>query len=450
MFLTWCFFHLTVIHDDDRFAIKGLCFPSQKKNNDCYKLRVDMEKEPLNIANAHCDCTIGLSGGCGHVCGLLYTFSGHQASGVQALPMDVAKTSQPRTWHVPRGNSIGGKAVQDLEVRSYSNIKSSNDQPSRGVKSTLMNPIRGCPPNAADLFGKMSAVHPKCMALDIMKNDHSPNVKTRFGEFPKGSPLSYQQSLSGEYVVNLMDNTAFPILPASDNMNNNLNIALSENQQTVIHSLTTTPAEAIYFEENTRLQSDTPLWYKVRKFRITASKFGEIAKRRKAEVTKFLERLKSTRHVQTAPMRDGLAREPEAAKVYSTYKEGKVNLYPCGCVVSCSAPWLAASPDRKVYDPSKQPPYGLLEIKCPEDSNVSGADWITVKNGQKSLKQNHNYFYQVLAQLAVTGLPWCDVFTWCYKDNSYYNETVVFSDHKDMWDNAKDKVDIFYFSHFIQ
>ena len=78
-------FHFTfaVIHDADTFAIKGLCFPSQKKNIGCYKVRVDVEKDPVKVTNASCDCPIGLSGGCGHVCGLLYTFAGHQASGTK-------------------------------------------------------------------------------------------------------------------------------------------------------------------------------------------------------------------------------------------------------------------------------------------------------------------------------------------------------------------------------
>jgi hypothetical protein len=30
----------------------------------------------------------------------IYTFAGHQAAGLDALPMDVAKTSQPQTWLV--------------------------------------------------------------------------------------------------------------------------------------------------------------------------------------------------------------------------------------------------------------------------------------------------------------------------------------------------------------
>lgn len=43
----------------------------------------------------------------------------------------------------------------------------------------------------------------------------------------------------------------------------------------------------------------------------------------------------------------------------------EVNIYPCGLVISSWSPWIAATPDRKVFCPSLNPPHGLLEIKCP-------------------------------------------------------------------------------------
>ena len=60
------------------------------------------------------------------------------------------------------------------------------------------------------------------------------------------------------------------------------------------------------FEEQTRLQSQSALWHKVRRHRITASKIGDIFRRRKDHGT-LTDRLKCTRHVTTAAMRQGLA-----------------------------------------------------------------------------------------------------------------------------------------------
>ncbi|KAJ8300210.1 hypothetical protein KUTeg_021729 [Tegillarca granosa] len=46
-------------------------------------------------------------------------------------------------------------------------------------------------------------------------------------------------------------------------------------------------------------------------------------------------------------------------------QDQNINIYPCGIEVSPYAPWLAASPDRKVYNTTMVPPHGLLVIKCP-------------------------------------------------------------------------------------
>lgn len=49
--------------------------------------------------------------------------------------------------------------------------------------------------------------------------------------------------------------------------------------------------EAVRFEKQTRLQSRNPLWYKIRK----------------KDPSRSIKRMKSTRHVTTAAMQQGLA-----------------------------------------------------------------------------------------------------------------------------------------------
>ena len=50
-----------------------------------------------------------------------------------------------------------------------------------------------------------------------------------------------------------------------------------------------------------------------------------------------------------------------------------------------------------------------------------------------------------MAQLAITGLVWCDLLVWC--ENDYHLETVNFD--KDKWHEVKDKVDQFFFDYFL-
>uniref|UniRef100_A0A8W8JLC4 YqaJ viral recombinase domain-containing protein n=1 Tax=Magallana gigas TaxID=29159 RepID=A0A8W8JLC4_MAGGI len=69
--------------------------------------------------------------------------------------------------------------------------------------------------------------------------------------------------------------------------------------------------------------------------------------------------------VATQSMQHGLSCEAVAAEAFVQLQDNNINIYPFGIIVSTHAPWLAASPDRKVYQPSMNPPSGSLEIKCP-------------------------------------------------------------------------------------
>lgn len=124
--------------------------------------------------------------------------------------------------------------------------------------------------------------------------------------------------------------------------------------------------------------------------------------------------------------------------------DNEVNVYPCGIIVSPYAPWIAASPDRKVFCPKEDPCYGLLEIKCPV-LELSECKYLHKDGDRRVLKTNHNYYYQIMCQLAVTGLKWCHFFVW--RDNESHFEKISFDPL--IWSDMKDKLDIFYFDHFL-
>ena len=141
-------------------------------------------------------------------------------------------------------------------------------------------------------------------------------------------------------------------------------------------------------------------------------------------------------------MREGLASEPIAARCYAEEALKKVYiLYPSEIIVNFWCRWLAASPDRKVYNPQRFPAHGLLEIKCPQVSSVLEAKYLVkTATGQLELRRTRPYYFQILMQLAVTGLEWCDFFVWC--KNDFHVETVYFNE--DVWQQVKDKVDSFF------
>lgn len=395
------------------------------------------------IEKATCSCPIGQTGACGHVVGLLYQLAKYKMLETRALPEDIAKTSLPQSWHEPRGERIQGKAVQDLTVSGHSKMASSSTP--RDVRSTLYNPVRGDSVNWKDHVDELQSSVKDMLIIPALKLVNVENVTCKFGQVPKGSVLSYQQRLEENCVINLFDETSFPELPQQNFMCNNYNTILENEKQVMLDSLKLSKTEISKFETQTRLQSQSPLWYRIRKHRLTASNIGEIFKRRKENKT-LVERLKSTRHVTTAAMRQGIASEPFAASEYAKCLNNQVNLYACGVVVNYWAPWLAATPDRKVYNPRMVPMFGLLEIKCPQVSSVLEAKYLLKdETGQLKLKRNHSYYYQVLTQMAVTGLEWCDFFVWCPSD--YHKETIYFNEV--IWVSVKEKVDMFYFNDFL-
>lgn len=94
----------------------------------------------------------------------------------------------------------------------------------------------------------------------------------------------------------------------------------------------------------------------------------------------------------------------------------------CGIFVDSSTPWLGASPDRIVFDPTEVPPHGVLEVKCPKtfyDKSVEELKTLKfcseIKGDCPELRRTYDYYDQVLGQMAIAGLQWGDF--------------VVFGDH---------------------
>lgn len=143
-------------------------------------------------------------------------------------------------------------------------------------------------------------------------------------------------------------------------------------------------------------------------------------------------------------MKRGLDLEPEVLFQYSGMMN--VNVLQCGFVVHPDAPHLGTSPDSRVYDPTENPPFGLAEVKCPDDvDDIFRVTYIKFDNGQAKLKQSHKYYWQVQGQLAITGLSWCDFIT-----NTKTDLTI-----ERIWRDdslivlMRDKADMFFFNIYM-
>lgn len=192
------------------------------------------------------------------------------------IPTDIARTSLPQTWHVPRGEKLQGEKVDNIVVQGYD--RNNPQRATKGIKSTLYNPI--CGEEELDVNGFLDEIKDLNIMFNTSVENSTERVQTKFGNFQKGSVLSYQQKLATDYVLNLMEVNDFPNLPVRNVMKDNVSYVLSENQVKKFDSLKLTELESIEMEESTREQSNDPKWHKLRHARITASSSGEIAKRR--------------------------------------------------------------------------------------------------------------------------------------------------------------------------
>ncbi|KAG0442912.1 hypothetical protein HPB47_015493 [Ixodes persulcatus] len=131
-------------------------------------------------------------------------------------------------------------------------------------------------------------------------------------------------------------------------------------------SLLVTPTEAAVLERNTRQQAKSPLWKAARRTRLTASCFGEAAER-ESWTLKGLANLTSSKDLsRVRAVRHGIKYEPVAVQRYESCLRAlghDVQTFPCGILVHPECPWLGASPDRVVWDPSEATPHGVVEAE---------------------------------------------------------------------------------------
>ena len=183
--------------------------------------------------------------------------------------------------------------------------------------------------------------------------------------------------------------------------------------------------EAMDIEIKTRGQGENDLWKEERRKRLTSSIVGGIIKMQKrTKCSKKVQTLLYSTFKGNDATRYGLQMEDEARHRYKTYQQQKghsgLEIYQTGLVICKDNPWLAASPDDKVKDPSTSDIFGLVEYKNPysvRDKSIDEACrckhfCLQKKENndeiQYTLKKRHDYYYQVQCQMYCNEREWCD------------------------------------------
>ena len=217
-------------------------------------------------------------------------------------------------------------------------------------------------------------------------------------------------------------------------------------------SLQMSPAQLRHVEQSTREQRYSAEWFSVRRYRITASHFGEILHRRRdTPPDRLVLSILMPRKFSSPATTWGIENESKAIQAYVEHKKScgisELTVGPCGFFICEDYPFLGATPDSTVYDPSNSShPFGFLEVKCPyshRDRSPAEACAIpgfcsqlgTLPDGsnQVTLRRNHPYFAQVQGQMAVGGRAWCDFVIYTksisieriYFDEDYWLNTLL-------------------------
>ena len=228
--------------------------------------------------------------------------------------------------------------------------------------------------------------------------------------------------------------------------------------------------KAFKIESSTRNQSNSVAWYNHRQYRLTSSNFGKVLKRKKEDCSKLVNAMTTgaTKNLNVSSLRYGCENEDPVAKYYVQYQERHghtgLQIFPCGLVVNPKYSWLGASPDRVVFDPTSNPPYGCVEIKCIESGKgMTPLQTYHAKrepsSGKKKpfclmkqedsliLDPDHCYYHQVQGQCAISGLKWNDFVLMTdleFGDEGIHVERIYFN--KNWHDLSLRKLTHFYFS----
>ncbi|XP_031569328.1 uncharacterized protein LOC116303857 [Actinia tenebrosa] len=202
------------------------------------------------------------------------------------------------------------------------------------------------------------------------------NINTAIGNVPIGSYLGYQffdenneeiQFVFDRRQENIRSESdvlkyvkPFPSLPvgAIDNIPFVPPENLTPEEVRVLSSITLTLERAQELFDKTVGQSLLPEWFEARKKRLTASNVGAVLHRKKKPTESFLQSIFDPKDLSNVEsIRHGRQNGLKAQAIYACEmqkKNRKFTVFEAGLAVNPSLPFLGATPDAKVFDPTEK------------------------------------------------------------------------------------------------
>ncbi|XP_052809849.1 uncharacterized protein LOC128238216 [Mya arenaria] len=404
--------------------IKAKCKPSMKElvTVECgqlaryYSLHAVLIKSTGRIEGGKCNCKTGLTGLCSHIGGLLIT----------VVQIKNACTTKGCEWLRPQTDlQLKPQRLRDIK---FSSNEEAPIKPHPEVYQA--GPCQDPERFLEDIMAGLGKVYPQSVLYQTI-NPEITDVSDVISKYKP--PFKYDDSVDLSSTV-----------CQSEFRNFAAGIEVSDK-------------EIERVEKSTKGQSANPIWKDVRTNILTASNFASICKKRpETKPDNLVGRLRGNRsNFDGKPLQYGRKKESQARRDYTQHHMkqcGRVNVEKTGLMISQDFPFLGASVDGLVR--CDKCGLGVLEIKCPynnrkttprEHSQVKSS-CLEIRDGKLKLKDNHDYMYQIMGQMKVLGLDWCDFVVWTKK--GIHVERVTFS--QDFWENKMlFQLKFFYNSFFL-
>lgn len=423
----------SVVDGEDAYYIKAEVMASMTHR--AYPTFVCLDRRTGDPIGASCACVAGKGEACSHVAALLFAVEDFIANGLnqQSGLSEVEQksvTDRLCQWNRPAKRNVEPQTIHTIRIVKQEHGKSlscrstfdaigfdprqkDDRQINTDCKNTLIERLRSC--------------NPDCNFLRYNTSD-TVQVSTCQQKVD-------DSSLETLYIQKCVVNCVVKNHPASMQ-------EIKTCCSSLMEVLCMNETDRVLLEQRTVQQSQSQLWRDARQYRLTASVFHQIVKRRSTTNPKcLLERLLYKRTVQTKDMEFGLKMESLAAKRYSR-KTGK-QLIEKGFVVDSDKGFLGASVDRVTADGLK-----IVELKNPSSTWKMSLEEACEKlqclkfdeNNVVKLNPNNQYYTQIQGQMGILRIDKCD-FVLCTETDMLIEE-VTFD--AVFWYECKEKLTKFF------
>ena len=323
-------------------------------------------------------------------------------------------TSQLQKWNQPRKRRLESRSVEDISFVKYEYGKTKKtaqsvmyDPRPPHMRSTTESCIQSLRDDLLSTGKDIALIHLLPFTASSARINTLPSLpppppvlRHKFSEHLTSQPQPVHYSIIGE--------TGLEFLQA---------ITYTKEQRDIV-------------EAATRQQNICKQWFEERQFRLTASKFGVIIKRQRQHTSLVSQVLYASVSPSVSALQWGREHETDAVNAYKKTLSSNMKVTKAGIFID-KCGYLGASPDGIVIDKDGLPSK-LIEVKCPfnaQDKTIKQACetksfCCCLDEGKPHLKLDHDYFFQVQGQMAITGIHTCDFVVWTPKD--VFIQTVLF------------------------